>query len=216
MTVHNERKLNGHGCRLLSGRWEFGRGSRTGCHSRLELQETDRRGARWRGFPLSLHECDLTSTPDPDAAVVDGAHVGTTDAALRIGVSASYVRQLIAAGELPAQRVGRAWRVLEADLEALAQQRARRARPVAQPAARAAQPSVADTPLSAEDAFAIERALLQSENDQLQRRLAEAQQQGLQRQVDRLQGQVEDLRSQLDARDDVIRTLLAARTTTTS
>lgn len=164
--------------------------------------------------PLSLHECDLTSSPDPDAAVVDGAHVGTADAARRLGVSASYVRQLIAAGDLPATRIGRAWRVLETDLDALAQQRAGRGRQVAQPVAQVA-PVGADTPLSAEDAFAIERALLQSENDQLQRRLAEAQQQDLQRQVDRLQAQVEDLRAQLDARDDVIRTLLTARTTST-
>jgi len=166
--------------------------------------------------PLSLHECDLTSSPDPDAAVVDGAHVGTADAARRLGVSASYVRQLIAAGDLPATRIGRAWRVLETDLDALAQQRAGRGRQVAQPVAQVAQPAAADTPLSAEDAFAIERALLQSENDQLQRRLAEAQQQDLQRQVDRLQAQVEDLRAQLDARDDVIRTLLAARTASTT
>ena len=166
--------------------------------------------------PSSLHECDLTSSPDPDAAVVDGAQVGTADAARRLGVSASYVRQLIAAGDLPAVRVGRAWRILEADLEALAQQRAERARPVAQPVPPVAQAAVADAPLSVEDAFAIERALLQSENDQLQRRLAEALQQDLQRQVERLQAQVDDLRAQLDARDDVIRTLLAARTATTS
>lgn len=168
------------------------------------------------GSPLSLHECDLTSTPDPDAAVVDGAHVGTADAARRLGVSASYVRQLIAAGELPGVRVGRAWRIPEAALEQAARARAARTRQVAQPEAPLAQPTAADVPLSAEDAFAIERALLQSENDQLQRRLAEAQQQNLQRQVDQLRAQVDDLRAQLDARDDVIRTLLAARTAPTS
>lgn len=187
------------------------KGSRTGCVSRLELEQPTGRGARCRGFPLSLHECDLTSRPDPDAAVVDGAHVGTAEAARRLGVSASYVRQLIAAGDLPGVRVGRAWRIPEADLEQAARARFARPRQLAQPPAPLAQPAVADAPLSAEDAFAIERALLQSENDQLQRRLAEAHQQNLQGQVEQLQAQVDDLRAQLDARDDVIRTLLAAR-----
>lgn len=51
------------------------------------------------------------------------------DAARRLGISAAYLRRLIAAGDLPARRIGPAtrggqWLLDAADVQQLAQQRA--------------------------------------------------------------------------------------------
>ena len=43
--------------------------------------------------------------------------IGTTDAAKRLGISPMRVRQLVEAGRLPAQKIGRTWVVDERDLE---------------------------------------------------------------------------------------------------
>ena len=46
--------------------------------------------------------------------------LGTVEAARRLGVSAGRVAVLIRGGRLPAQRIGRAWIIREADLELVA------------------------------------------------------------------------------------------------
>lgn len=48
------------------------------------------------------------------------ATIGTTEAARRLGVSQARVRQLIAAGRLPAKRIGRDWLIDERSLSRVA------------------------------------------------------------------------------------------------
>ncbi len=48
------------------------------------------------------------------------APIGTTEAARRLGISQARVRQLIAAGRLPATRLGRDWAIDERHLSRVA------------------------------------------------------------------------------------------------
>lgn len=49
--------------------------------------------------------------------------VSVKDAAVHLGVKERWVRELIASSQLPAHRLGRAWRIDRADLEALQRSR---------------------------------------------------------------------------------------------
>lgn len=61
---------------------------------------------------------------------MDGGQVPVSVAARHLGVSGRRVRQLVAAGELPAHRVGRAWLIPAASVASMRTHRSRRRRPL--------------------------------------------------------------------------------------
>jgi excisionase family DNA binding protein len=63
--------------------------------------------------PIRLLACAPDMTPDSDL-------VGTTKAAELLGVSRNRVRQLVASGQLPAERIGRTFVIRLRDIEAFA------------------------------------------------------------------------------------------------
>jgi excisionase family DNA binding protein len=62
-------------------------------------------------------------------ASCDGAHVTPDAAGRRLGVSGHRVRQLVAQGQLKAERYGRLWRIPITAVEQLAKEREQRCQP---------------------------------------------------------------------------------------
>ena len=80
--------------------------------------------AAWSSSELGTAE--LPKAQEPSESIPMSRTVSTTAAAAELGVSDRYVRTLIDAGELPAQREGRYWRIEAAAVAGLAAERRQR------------------------------------------------------------------------------------------
>lgn len=69
----------------------------------------------WPGLPRP-------STSTTGDVVLTQDFVTTGEAAARLGVTPNRIRQLIRGGQMPAQKVGRDWMILEEDLESFQNQ----------------------------------------------------------------------------------------------